>query len=57
VPDYIAMVGDIGTARPCLEELAARGRIVDHLGVAHISFPLWTRVDPDDEAVPPDDGA
>jgi hypothetical protein len=44
VPDYIAMVGDLATARPCLEELAERGRIVDHLGVAHIAFPLWSRV-------------
>jgi len=45
VPDYIAMVGDLATARPCLRELAAKGRIVEHLGVDHISFPLWTRVE------------
>jgi hypothetical protein len=44
VPDYIAMVGDIEVARPCLDELAEKGRIVSHLGVAHISFPLWSRV-------------
>ena len=56
VPDYIAMVGDIATARPCLDELAARGRIVEHLGVAHITFPIWSRVDPDDDEVVPADG-
>jgi hypothetical protein len=47
VPDYLTMVGDIATARPCLDELAQRGRIVEHLGVAHITFPIWTRLDPD----------
>lgn len=45
VPDYIAMVGDLETARPCLNELAQKGRIVEHLGVDHIAFPLWSRVD------------
>lgn len=55
VPDYIAMVGGIATARPCLDELAAKGRIVEHLGVAHIAFPLWSRVDEDDVTAPPDD--
>jgi len=52
VPDYIAMVGSIQTARPCLDGLAGRGRIVDHLGVAHIAFPLWTRIDPDEPDQP-----
>jgi hypothetical protein len=52
VPDYLAMVGDLGTARPCLEALAARGRIVEHLGVAHIAFPLWSRVEPEDPPPP-----
>lgn len=47
VADYIAMVGDVATARPCLDELAQRGRIVEHLGVAHIAFPIWSRVDAD----------
>lgn len=50
VPDYLTMVGDIATARPCLDELAQRGRIVEHLGVAHITFPIWTRLDPDSPA-------
>jgi hypothetical protein len=45
VPDYIAMVGDLETARPCLIELAQKGRIVEHLGVDHIAFPLWSRVE------------
>jgi hypothetical protein len=40
VADYIRMVG-IETARPCLEELAAKGRLVERLDVEHISFPTW----------------
>jgi hypothetical protein len=46
VGDYIAMVGSIDEARPCLEALAVRGRIVDHLGVDHISFPTWDPLAP-----------
>jgi hypothetical protein len=41
VADYIRMVG-IDVARPCLEELVARGRIVQRLDVEHIAFPTWT---------------
>jgi hypothetical protein len=41
VADYIRMVG-IDVARPHLEDLAARGRIVRRLDVEHISFPTWT---------------
>ena len=44
VADYVAMVGGIDQARPHLRELDRQGRIVDHLGVQHISFPMWTRV-------------
>ena len=44
VADYVTMVGGIDQARPHLRELDRRGRIVDHLGVQHISFPTWTRV-------------
>jgi hypothetical protein len=40
------MIGDPVLARPCVEELRARGRIVERLGVAHVSFPTWTPVDP-----------
>ena len=49
VDDYVAMVGDVSVARPCLRELDAKGRIVDRLGAEHISFPTWTRVAPDSE--------
>ena len=42
VADYIAMLG-IDVARPCLEELARRGRIVSRQDVDHIAFPTWTR--------------
>lgn len=41
VADYIRMLG-IEVARPCLEELATRGRIVRRLDVEHIAFPTWT---------------
>lgn len=44
VADYIVMVGGLDTAKPCLEQLQAKGRIVDRLGAQHISFPTWTRV-------------
>ncbi len=45
VADYVTMVGGMAAARPCLDQLAARGRIVDHQGVAHIEFPFWIPVD------------
>jgi hypothetical protein len=44
VAEYIVMVGGLDAARPCLTALAAAGRIVEHLGVEHISFPLWQQV-------------
>jgi len=40
--DYIRMAGS--DARRCLEELAARGRVIEHLGIRHVTFPTWTRV-------------
>jgi hypothetical protein len=45
IADYIAMAGGMEVAAPCLEQLSAKGRLVDHLDVAHISFPTWTTVD------------
>jgi hypothetical protein len=44
VADYITMVGGLEQSRPGLHELRAQGRIVEHLGVDHISFPMWTRI-------------
>jgi len=53
VADYLQMVGDLSVARPCLEELKAKGRLTDHLGVDHIAFPLWTSVgDPSPPGTP-----
>lgn len=40
VADYSRMLG-IDAARPCLEELAAKGRVVQRLDVDHLSFPTW----------------
>jgi hypothetical protein len=44
--EYAVMVGDRDQARRCLAELRTKGRLVDHLGVAHIAFPTWTPVSP-----------
>jgi hypothetical protein len=44
VSEYGAMVGDEAVARRCIAELAAKGRIVEHLGVRHLAFPTWTLV-------------
>jgi hypothetical protein len=41
VADYIRMLG-IDAARPCLRELAAKGRLTKRLDVDHISSPTWT---------------
>ncbi len=46
VPEYVLMVGGPAAARRCLDRLATKGRIADHLGVAHVAFPSWTVVDP-----------
>lgn len=54
VADYGAMVGDPIVARRCVEELRGKGRIVEFLGVEHVSFPTWTRVvDPIPEPTDP----
>ncbi len=45
VADYIFMAGGIDVARPCLRTMREQGRLTDHLGVAHISFPMWTPID------------
>lgn len=50
VADYITMAGGLAVARPCLTQLAAQGRIVEHLGVDHIAFPTWTTVSAEDDA-------
>jgi hypothetical protein len=41
VPEWAVWVG-AATAKAVIGELRRRGRIVDHLGVAHLSFPTWT---------------
>ncbi|MCB1039532.1 MAG: hypothetical protein KDA94_08395 [Acidimicrobiales bacterium] len=42
--EYATLAGGTDAIRPCLPGLRAAGRIVDHLGVAHLSFPFWTPV-------------
>ena len=49
IADYIPMAGGLQVAGPCLERLAAKGRIVDHLDVPHITFPTWSEVAPEAE--------
>ena len=48
VAEYAVMVGDEATARHCVGELAAKGRIVKRLGVSHVAFPTWTLAAPPD---------
>jgi hypothetical protein len=45
VSEYVAMVGDAERAHHCLDQLAARGRLVEHLGVQHVAFPTWAPVE------------
>lgn len=45
VADYLRMAGPAG--RDCIARFREQGRIVDHLGVGHLSFPMWTPVPPD----------
>lgn len=45
VPDYMFMAGGVDAARPCLDRMHDEGRLVDHLGVPHIAFTLWTPID------------
>jgi hypothetical protein len=42
VADYIRMAGP--DAARCLQELVAAGRVVEHQGLRHITFPTWTRL-------------
>lgn len=44
VADYLTMAGATAEAGACLEELRAKGRVVEHLGVPHLRFPTWTDV-------------
>jgi hypothetical protein len=39
-PDFIFMVG-AEIAAECYREFARQDRIVDHLGVRQLAFPLW----------------
>ncbi len=41
------MLGGSATANACLDELRAKGRLVEHLGVPHLRFPTWTDVGSD----------
>jgi hypothetical protein len=44
IAEYTVMAGGPDVVRPCLARFRDDGRIVDHLGVAHLAFPLWTPV-------------
>jgi hypothetical protein len=43
VSDWGTFAG-VEAARACLPELRRKGRIVDHMGVAHLAFPTWVHV-------------
>ncbi len=42
--DFIFMVG-VDVAKRCYRRFEADDRIVEHLGVKHLAFPLWTAGD------------
>ena len=42
--DWARMAGT-DVVKRCLPELRRKRRIVEHLGVAHLSFPTWTVID------------
>ncbi|CAN5617769.1 hypothetical protein BH10ACT1_BH10ACT1_35760 [soil metagenome] len=44
VADFVHFAGSREAAAPCLRQLRERGRLADHLGVAHLTFPFWTPV-------------
>jgi hypothetical protein len=44
VADYLRMVGMEDGPR-CLRELEGRGRLVEHMGVQHLTFPTWTPIE------------
>jgi hypothetical protein len=44
VADYLTMAGGSRAATACLDELRGKGRVVEHLGVPHLSFPTWTTI-------------
>ncbi len=44
VADYITLGGGLDRVTTCLRDLRDRGRIVDHLDVAHLTFPFWTPI-------------
>lgn len=51
--DYATLAGGADVVRGCLPRLREEGRIVDHLGVAHVAFPFWTPLQIDAPPVPP----
>lgn len=42
--DFVFMVGE-DVARACFTTFRDEDRIVEHLGVKHLAFPLWTAGD------------
>ncbi len=44
VPDYISLAGGRERVAHCLDDFRAAGRMADHLGVAHLTFPFWTPI-------------
>jgi hypothetical protein len=42
--DFVYMVG-VDVATRCFAKFDAEDRIVDHLGVKHLAFPMWTAGD------------
>lgn len=52
--DYATLAGGVEVVRSCIDRFRTDGRLVDHLGVAHLAFPFWTPVLLDEPGAPPD---
>lgn len=44
VADYLFLAGGRQAVAHCFDRFRSEDRIVDHLGVPHLAFPMWTPV-------------
>ena len=51
--DYVTLAGGPEHVAECIRAFRHQGRIRDHLGVAHITFPFWTPVHLETPPTPP----
>jgi hypothetical protein len=51
--DYVTLAGGPDRVRRCVAGFRDAGRLVDHLGVAHLAFPMWEPVHLEAPPTPP----